>query len=75
VDGQRYLAAVREPVEVPVLQLHGTADRCLPVRVAQAANGRPYRFEAVLGAGHYLPEEAPDRVSALLVDWLGTLGS
>ena len=73
VDGQRYLAALREPIEVPVLQLHGTGDRCIPLRVAREDNGRPYRFERVARAGHFLAEEAPDRVTELLVDWLGTL--
>lgn len=79
VDGQRYLAAVREPIAVPTLQLHGSADRCIPIRVAPGSAATPgtveapYRFEAVAGAGHYLPEEAPEQVGALLVDWLGTL--
>jgi pimeloyl-ACP methyl ester carboxylesterase len=73
VDGQRYLAALRNPVEVPVLQLHGTGDRCIPVGVASSPQGDPYRFEAVPGAGHYLPEEAPERVGDLLVEWLRTL--
>ncbi|WP_188037263.1 alpha/beta fold hydrolase [Actinotalea sp. JY-7885] len=73
MDGQRYLAAVREPVPVPVLQVHGTADRCLPVRAARGEAGRPYRFETVPGAGHFLAEEAPERTTELLVDWLGSL--
>lgn len=77
VDGQRYLAAVRAPVTVPVLQVHGAADRCIPLSVAPSEDrsgaGSPYRFETVAGAGHFLPEEAPDRTSALLVDWLSSL--
>ena len=32
-----------------------------------------YRFELLHGAGHFLPEERPDQVSALLLDWLATL--
>ncbi len=73
MDGQRYLAAVREPVTVPVLQLHGAADRCIPVTRAAAPNGTPYRFEAVPGAGHFLAEEAPERTTELLLDWLSSL--
>jgi pimeloyl-ACP methyl ester carboxylesterase len=75
VDGQRYLSAVRAPVQVPVLHLHGTADRCIPVTVARAENGAPYRFERIPGAGHFLTEEAPERISQLLVDWLASLPS
>lgn len=73
IDGQRYLGAVREPVQVPVLQLHGEGDRCIPVGVAGAPNGRPYRFEVVPGAGHFLAEEAPEQVTALLLDWLSSV--
>ena len=73
VDGQRYLAAVRNPVEVPVLQLHGTGDRCIPLRAATSHHGAPYRFEPVAGAGHFLTEEAPVRTTELLLDWLSSL--
>ncbi|MCV2393186.1 alpha/beta hydrolase [Actinotalea sp. M2MS4P-6] len=74
VDGQRYLAAVRTPIEVPVLQVHGALDPCLPpAAVGRAAHGRPFRFELVEGAGHYLPEEAPEAVTDLLLDWLASL--
>lgn len=75
VDGQTYLRAVRRPVTVPVLQLHGTADPCVPVTAARSVTGDPYGFRQVDGAGHFLAEEAPDEVSALLVEWLGSLGS
>ena len=76
VDGRRYLAALRTPGQVPTLQLHGEVDRCLPAAhaalpaaVAEVAGPR-HRFEIIPGAGHYLPEEAPDRVNALLTAWL-----
>lgn len=72
-DGRRFLTTVREPIDVPVLQLHGAADGF--VRRDQAdvdgrALARRYRFEVLDGAGHYLPEEAPETVSGLLLDWL-----
>jgi pimeloyl-ACP methyl ester carboxylesterase len=73
VDGQRYLSALRAPVHVPVLQVHGTSDRCIPVSVASWGNGAPYRFETVPAAGHFLPEEAPELTTSLLLDWLGNL--
>jgi len=77
VDGQRFLAAVRAPVEVPVLHLHGALDRCLPRAVAlggpEQGRGAPYRVEVVPGAGHFLPEEAPERTTELLLEWLATL--
>lgn len=73
VDGRRYLAAMRQPVGVPVLQVHGAADRAIPVGVASWGNGAPYRFESVPGAGHFLPEEAPDATTRTLLGWLASL--
>ena len=73
VDGQRYLAALRQPVAVPVLQVHGALDRAIPLTVASWGNGAPYRFESVPGAGHFLPEEAPEETARLLLTWLRSL--
>ena len=75
-DGRSYAAAVRRPVEVPVLQLHGDADPVVLPATA-AASGRMvsgrFRYEVLEGAGHFLPEERPEQVSALLTSWLGDL--
>ncbi len=74
VDGQRYLAALRTPIEVPVLQVHGAKDRCLPpATVRGTAHGKPFRFDLVADAGHYLPEESPEAVTGVLLDWLASL--
>ena len=76
IDGRRYLSSLKEPLAIPVLQLHGALDRCRPARTAMtpaSLAGPQYRYELVAGAGHYLPEEKPDVVSALLLDWLGTV--
>lgn len=72
-DGRRYLVALRRPVGVPALQVHGGQDGLLRRELADAdaaALARRYRFEVVEDAGHYLPEEAPDVVTDLLLDWL-----
>lgn len=75
-DGRRFRAAVDAPVHVPVLHVAGAEDRLLPPAAARA-RGRhvptTYRFEVVPGAGHHLPEETPDAVSSLLLDWLAGL--
>lgn len=75
-DGQRYLASVRGPVPVPVLQVHGGLDRCLPASaVGTGRHGSPFRFETIPGAGHFVPEEAAERSTDALLDWLGSLDS
>jgi pimeloyl-ACP methyl ester carboxylesterase len=74
-DGRAFRGAVDRPVTVPVLQLHGADD---PVVLPATARGSrrwvagPYRYEE-LPAGHFLPEERPDDVTRLLLDWLAGL--
>jgi pimeloyl-ACP methyl ester carboxylesterase len=78
-DGRRYAHTLRGAEAVPTLQVHGGSDGCYPVSRAMAdgpvgrALGSRYRFEMLSGAGHYLPEEEPERVTALLRDWLRDL--
>ncbi len=68
-----YLAALRRPVDVPALQVHAGRDGLLRRDLADAdgaALARDFRFEVIDDAGHFLPEEAPDAVTDLLLDWL-----
>ncbi|MDQ1294580.1 MAG: hypothetical protein QG608_2465 [Actinomycetota bacterium] len=76
VDGRRFTAALRAPIQVPVLQIHGGLD---PWVLPETAGGSeswvqgPFRFESLPSVGHFLPEEASDEVTALLLDWLAGL--
>jgi pimeloyl-ACP methyl ester carboxylesterase len=60
----------------PLLVLCGQADRLTPPEVSQeiAAAVPQARLELVAGAGHMLTMEQPERVNALLLDWLQSLG-
>ncbi|MHB1063686.1 MAG: alpha/beta fold hydrolase [Georgenia sp.] len=72
-DGRRYLRAVQAPVTVPVLSIRGAQDRLFPGRTfARDADYVVDGLEQVVvpGAGHFLPEEAPQDVTALLLDFL-----
>jgi pimeloyl-ACP methyl ester carboxylesterase len=75
-DGRRYVAAMRAPIAVPVLQVHGGAD---PLILPRSAFGSQrwvvgsYRAQMLAGVGHFVPEEAPEELSSLLLDWLATL--
>ena len=75
-DGRRFAAAVRDPVQVPVLQIHGGLDPWVLPETAVRSGSRvdaPLRFEMLPAVGHFLPEEAPREVTAILLDWLGSL--
>jgi pimeloyl-ACP methyl ester carboxylesterase len=77
-DGRRFAAAVRDPVRVPVLQVHGGHDPWILPETAAASGARAdaaLRFELLPAAGHFLPEEAPGEVNWILVDWLASLGA
>jgi pimeloyl-ACP methyl ester carboxylesterase len=77
-DGRRFALRMQEPITVPVLQIHGGADRTLVPRAA-VRSGRhvagPHRWVQLEGVGHFPHEEAPDRVTAELLDWLGELAA
>jgi pimeloyl-ACP methyl ester carboxylesterase len=77
-DGRRFAAAVRRPVEQPVLCVMGAEDPALPAsgiersrrHVTQAlVEGR------VAHAGHFPHEEQPEEFTGLLTGWLATLPS
>jgi pimeloyl-ACP methyl ester carboxylesterase len=74
-DGRRLRAALRHPIDVPVLQLHGTLDRCVLPRTAKRSGrfvrGR-YEWRLIDGAGHFPHEEAPAEVNAELLRWLAS---
>jgi pimeloyl-ACP methyl ester carboxylesterase len=61
-------------ITVPTLFLWGSEDAALG-RVAAESTGEwvdgPYRFEALEGSSHWLPEEVPDVVTPKILDHLG----
>jgi pimeloyl-ACP methyl ester carboxylesterase len=75
-DGRRFAAAIKDRITVPVLQLHGELDEFVLPTTAIAAHqraGAGLSYEQVPGAGHFLPEEAPDQVTEALLSWLHNL--
>ncbi|QAY69230.1 alpha/beta fold hydrolase [Xylanimonas protaetiae] len=72
-DGLRFTSAVRRVLELPTLQLHGELDGLVRRDRADAdgaAFSRDFRFEVLDDVGHFLPEEAPEQTTAILLDWL-----
>jgi pimeloyl-ACP methyl ester carboxylesterase len=76
VDGRAFADRVDRPVGIPVLQVHGRRDPVVLAATARAsrrwATG-PYHWAELVDAGHFLPEERADDVTALLLDWLAKL--
>jgi pimeloyl-ACP methyl ester carboxylesterase len=75
-DGRRFAAAVQGKITVPLLQLHGELDAFVLPATAVASHQRvagPLSYELIAGAGHFLPEEAPEQVTAALLTWLAAL--
>lgn len=61
------------PVRVPTLFLWGDADDTVGRMAAEGTRDfveAPYRFEVLPGGGHYAPDQAPERVTALLLEHL-----
>jgi pimeloyl-ACP methyl ester carboxylesterase len=75
-DGRRFTAAIQDRIAVPVLQLHGELDQFVLPATAIASHqrvGAALSYQQVPGAGHFLPEEAPEQVTEALLNWLRTL--
>ena len=75
VTGRAYRRAV-DSVRCPVLMLHGTLDRLIPVAMARmAARAHPDWSMIVLpGVGHVPQMEVPDVCAAEIAEWLGPAG-
>ncbi len=76
LDGRRFVRCVKSPITVPVLQLQGLEDGAVVPALAPASSiyvTGSFQQHFIQHAGHFLPEEAPDEVSAHLVTWLNNL--
>lgn len=63
------------PVAVPTLYVWSDGDVALGRAAAEGTGAHvagPYRFEVLRGVSHWVPEQAADRLSALLLEHLGT---
>lgn len=62
-----------DPIDVPAMMLHGANDGCMGAELVEGMAAyfpRGLRVEIVPGTGHFLHQEQPDRINALLLDFL-----
>lgn len=76
-DARRVRKLLRAPLQVPTLALTGALDGCMDTRLhddlmhaSDFAAG--LRVERLTNAGHFLHQEQPEQVNALLLAWLRT---
>ena len=71
-DGRRFRKALRRPIAVPTLHLHGALDTCVLPQTAQGS-GRyvsgAYEWRLLDEVGHFPAEEAPELINGELVRW------
>jgi pimeloyl-ACP methyl ester carboxylesterase len=73
-SGVRWSRQTARPVTVPVLQVHGSADTSVLASTARLSTRYvtgDLTWHCYDRVGHFVPEEAPDRLSADIRDWLG----
>ncbi|HEX8092271.1 alpha/beta fold hydrolase [Jatrophihabitans sp.] len=71
-DGRAYARSMQQPIDKPVLQLHGDSDRCVLPATAQGSSrhvSADYEWRLLPGVGHFPQHETPDRVSDELIRW------
>ena len=70
-SGHRFTRRLAAGVRAPVLQVHGSLDGCLLPRTARGSERWALgglRFEELPGVGHFPHQEAPEQVTALLLE-------
>ena len=70
-----FMAKAVGKIAVPTLYVWSDADSALPGKAAHASGdyvSADYRFENLRGVSHWIPEERPDVLADLLLDWFGT---
>ncbi|MEO6999985.1 MAG: alpha/beta hydrolase [Terracoccus sp.] len=74
---RRWLYALMGRICVPVLLIHGSKDRLVPIGAARSVARRNplWRFEVAEDAGHVPQLEVPDWTIAQIQDWMASEGA
>lgn len=75
-SGAHYRKALRRPLSVPLLSIHGQADELVPVEAmarAEAYVDARHELVSLPGVGHLPHEEQPNELNDILIRWLHSL--
>jgi pimeloyl-ACP methyl ester carboxylesterase len=70
---RKWHAAPPTPAQIPVMGVYSTADIALvekQMTLSEKLCPKGWRYERLEGVGHWMTLEAPDRVTALMLDYL-----
>lgn len=74
--GRDFRRALRQPISVPLLSIHGQEDQLVPIPAMTAAEkwvDARHDLISLPGVGHLPHEEDPAVVTAAIIDWLTAL--
>jgi pimeloyl-ACP methyl ester carboxylesterase len=74
--GRGFRRALRQPIAVPLLSIHGQEDRLVPLATMTAAEkwvAARHDLISLPGVGHLPHEEDPAAVTTAIIDWLEAL--
>ncbi len=73
-ESRRVRELSEEPIRVPTLAITGATDGCMDTRLFDYVDPKQFpagfRMERIEGAGHFVHQEKPDAVNALILEWL-----
>lgn len=72
-DGRAFAKSMRQPILADVLQVNGADDPAVHLVAVERSSRHVtgcYEEAVVAEAGHFVPEEAPDAFTGILLDWL-----
>lgn len=69
----RYRRGVVKPISTPTLMIWGEADSALGVELTSGYEGlvTDFTLKRLPNVSHWVQQEAPEKVNAILTDWLG----
>lgn len=72
-DGRSFAKSMDVEISCPVLQIHGEDDSSILIETAYGSEDQvsgSFEFHELPGTGHLIPEERPEELEELIMNWL-----